>query len=188
MVFPGFTLRLPAWIDQLTNESVAMFSSDQEKMHWVIDLSRRNIVADGGGPFGAAIFEVGTGKLVALGVNLVAPSNCSVMHAEIVAIIMAQQRLGTYALGQDGTARYELVSSTEPCAMCMGAIPWAGISRLVYGARDEDARQVGFDEGDKPLNWQQCFARRGIEVVGGVCRDEATAVLQLYGQQQGVIY
>ena len=205
MIYPEFTLCLPAWIDKFTNESPSTFSSDQEKMRWVIELSRRNIAAnttigdgvktanvtdaaDGGGPFGAAIFEIGTGKLVAPGVNLVVPSNCSVMHAEMVAIILAQQRLKTYVLGQEGTARFELVSSTEPCAMCMGAILWAGISRLLYGARDEDARQVGFDEGDKPQDWQQCFARRGIEVVRDLCREEAAAVLQLYGQQQGILY
>ncbi|MCK4502156.1 MAG: nucleoside deaminase, partial [Desulfuromonadales bacterium] len=68
------------------------------------------------------------------------------------------------------------------------AIPWAGISRLLCGARDEDARQIGFDEGDKPQDWQQCFVQRGIEVVHNLCRQEAVAVLQLYGQQQGTLY
>lgn len=190
MILPEFTLHLPVWIDQFVDESPPIFSSDHEKMSWVIELSRRNILAkgDGGGPFGAAIFEVGSGKLVAPGVNLVVASNCSVMHAELVAIILAQQCLGSYVLEREGTARFELVSSTEPCAMCMGAIPWAGISRLLYGARDEDARQLGFDEGDKPQDWQQCFARRGIEVVRDLCHQEAAAVLQLYGQQQGVLY
>ena len=41
----------------------------------------------------------------------------------------------------------EMVASTQPCAMCLGATPWSGIRRLVCGARDEDAEEIGFDEG-----------------------------------------
>ena len=187
MIFPEFTLRLPTWIDQFTGTAPKTFATDEEKMDWVIELSRHNI-ANGGGPFGAAIFAVDSGKLIAPGVNLVVPSNSSVMHAEMVAIMVAQQCLGRYTLGADPTTKFELVSSTEPCAMCMGAIPWAGISRLLYGASDEDARKIGFDEGDKPADWQTCYAQRGIEVVSELCRTEAAQVLQAYGEQEGVLY
>ncbi len=187
MPTPDFTIHLPDWLQQTIASPLPPFSTDEEKMAWVIDLARRN-VADGGGPFGAAIFELGTGRLVAPGVNRVIPACCSVMHAEMVAIIFAQQRLGEYVLGQEDGRRYELVSSTEPCAMCMGAIPWSGISRLLCGARDEDAREVGFDEGDKPHDWVECFGRRGIEVVRDLRRDEAAEVLRQYVREQGVLY
>jgi tRNA(Arg) A34 adenosine deaminase TadA len=140
------------------------------------------------GPFAAAIFETGSGKLVAPGVNLVVPARNSVLHAEIVAIMIAQRVVGHWDLGAEGMPPYELVCSTDPCAMCLGAIPWSGVRRLVCGARDEDARAIGFDEGLKPENWLQGFEERGISVVRDVMREEARAVLREYAQSGGVIY
>ncbi len=182
-----FHLRLPAWLIQQLDKPLPALTTDQQKMIWIIELSRYNI-ANNGGPFAAAVFERTTGQLIATGVNLVIPTNCSVMHAEIVALIMAQQETGHSLLEQNTAHSYELFSTTEPCAMCMGAIPWAGISRLVCGARDEDARKIGFDEGDKPDNWVQNFAKRNISVVRDLCRHEASQVLEQYAQQQGTLY
>jgi predicted metal-dependent phosphoesterase TrpH len=58
----------------------------------------------------------------------------------------------------------------------------------VCGARDEDARRIGFDEGDKPTNWIANLERRGIEVVRDVARAEATSVLEDYAKSGGMIY
>jgi tRNA(Arg) A34 adenosine deaminase TadA len=99
---------------------------------------------------------------------------------------MAQQALGTWNLGAD--SRVELVTSCEPCAMCYGAVPWSGVKHLVCGARKEDAEAAGFDEGDKPEDWQKSLTRRGIEVISGVLRDEAAEVFEHYKQNSGVIY
>lgn len=184
---PEFHLRLPDWLIQLLNDPLPELISDEQKMGWVIELSERNIANDGG-PFAAAVFERSAGQLISVGVNLVMPTTCSVMHAEIVALIMAQQQTAQAPLEQTSAHSYELFSSTEPCAMCMGAIPWAGISRLVCGARDEDARKIGFDEGDKPNDWVNHYAKRNISVVRDLCRREAAKVLEQYGQQQGTIY
>ena len=139
------------------------------------------------GPFAAAIFDVDTCELVASGVNLVVSQQSSMLHAEIVAIMRAQQRLATYDLSRGGR-RMELVTSTEPCAMCFGAVPWAGLRRVVCAARDADARQLGFDEGAKVADWAEALRARGIEVVTDVRRDEAAAVLETYRQQRGAIY
>lgn len=182
-----FQLRLPDWLIQHLDKPLPPLTSDQRKMAWVIDLSRQNIANDGG-PFAAAVFERSTGQLISAGVNLVVPTNCSVMHAEIVAIIMAQQQIEHYLLEATEEKNYELFSTTEPCAMCMGAIPWAGISRLVCGARDEDARKIGFNEGDKPDDWVKKFSQRNISVVRDLCRLEAAHVLEQYGQQHGTLY
>lgn len=184
---PEFHLRLPDWLIQHLNTPLPTLTSDQQKMAWVIELSRHNIANDGG-PFAAAVFDSSTNQLISAGVNLVIPTNCSVMHAEIVALIMAQQETGRYHLEQNSEHSYELFSTTEPCAMCMGAIPWAGISRLVCGARDEDARKIGFNEGDKPNDWVKNFSQRNISVVRDLCRHEAAQVLKQYGQQQGTLY
>ena len=157
-------------------------------MRLVIGLARENVVRGAGGPFAAAVFESATGRLVSAGVNLVTALNSSIAHAEIVAIMLAQQRAGTYDLGGPGMPRLELVTSTEPCAMCLGAVPWSGVRRLICGASEADARSIGFDEGAKPPEWQQGLETRGIEVARNVCREEAVAVLRLYADRGGVIY
>ena len=72
--------------------------------------------------------------------------------------------------------------------MCLGAIPWSGIASLVCGARDEDARKIGFDEGDKPEQWWELFKSRNIQVTRDILRHEATSVMQKYIDQGGIIY
>lgn len=153
-------------------------------MALVTELVRRNI-AEGGGPFAAAVFDR-SGRLVAPGVNRVVPDSAPIAHAEIVAIAAAGQRLGSWDLRSRG--RFELVTSTEPCAMCLGAVPWSGVSSLVIGARDADAREVGFDEGHKPEGWLATLVDRGIEVVRDVGRDDVVALLGHYARSGGPIY
>ena len=81
-----------------------------------------------------------------------------------------------------------LYSTAEPCAMCLGAIPWSGVNRVVCGARDADVRAVGFDEGDKPVRWVEKFRRRGIAVTRDVRRAEAVGLLARYAAEGGVQY
>ncbi len=157
-------------------------------MRLAVELSRLNVRNDTGGPFGAAIFERETGRLLAPGVNLVVGSGCSVFHAEMVAIMVAQKVVGTFDLGADNLPSYELVTTTEPCAMCLGATPWSGVRHLVCGARDEDARAVGFDEGSKTSEWVGALEDRGITVQQDVLREEAVAVLREYAERGGEIY
>lgn len=178
-----FDLRLPSWIDDIAG-SAPRNGSEADRMAFAIDLARKNVAQGTGGPFGAAIFSQ-TGALVSVGVNLVTSASCSVFHAEIVAIIMAQRALGTFDLSSH---HLELYSSTEPCAMCLGAIPWSGVRKLVCGARDEDARVVGFDEGAKPPDWKAGLVERGISVVTDICRGDAAAVLDEYARGGGRIY
>ncbi|MGB0909071.1 MAG: nucleoside deaminase [Nitrospirales bacterium] len=157
-------------------------------MTLITDLAHLNVKYRTGGPFAAGIFNSETNRLIAPGVNLVTTSQASIAHAEIVAITLAQQALHHHDLGADGLAPHELVTSTEPCAMCLGAIPWSGIKALTCGARDEDARAIGFDEGAKPHNWVEALEERGISVTRDVHRIEATQVLQNYKKDGGIIY
>ncbi len=179
-------LKLPAWLRALAQRERCTFASADSRMRFAIELSRQNIEQRTGGPFGAAVFEADTGRLVSVGVNLVEASNCSMAHAEMMAIALAQQALGHYDLGAAGV--YELATTTEPCAMCLGAIPWSGVRRVVCAAHGEDAAAIGFDEGAKPANWVGELQKRGIEVVRDLLRDEARAVLQQYAQSGGLIY
>jgi tRNA(Arg) A34 adenosine deaminase TadA len=70
----------------------------------------------------------------------------------------------------------------------LGAVCWSGISKIVCGSRDEDARKIGFDEGPKPQNWVSSLESRGIDVVQDVLRDQATDVLTDYYKNGGLIY
>lgn len=188
MQFPELNLSLPNWLAAFLAEPEYLLPDRQKRMQLVIDLARQNIEQQTGGPFGAAVFEIPTGKLIAPGVNLVETSNCSLAHAEMVALALAQQTLNTFDLAHDPNVSYELVTSTEPCAMCLGAIGWSGVKHLVCGARDEDARAIGFDEGAKPTDWKASLESRGIKVVCDVLRPQAQAVLQQYQKMAGLIY
>ena len=181
------TLHQPAWIHEHLANLPGQVADDTERMALAIELARLNTEHGTGGPFGAAVFE-SSGRLVAVGVNVVVPDSCSFAHAEMTALGAAQQRLKTYDLGAEGLPQHELVTSTEPCAMCMGAVPWSGVRRLVCGARDEDARAVGFDEGPKIAEWPKELQARGIAVVRDVLRDEAAGVLRGYADGGGRIY
>jgi len=187
MKFPAVKIQLPGWVEGFLKGRGELFASVEDRMRLVIDLSRQNVKQQTGGPFGAAVFDQ-EGRLIAPGVNMVSKSNCSVLHAEIVALIMAQNLLGRYDIGDGGILQYDLAASTEPCAMCFGSIPWSGVSRLLCGARDEDARSVGFEEGPKLSDWEAELRSRGIYVCRDVLREEAVKVLQQYAANGGPIY
>ena len=188
MTYPKFAFALPEWIDEIVAVPEQVYPTLDERMQLAIALARSNVQHGTGGPFGAAIFDLESHTLLAPGVNLVVSANSSMLHAEVVAITIAQQIVQSYDLGTQGFPPYELITSTEPCAMCMGAIPWSGVRRLVCGARDEDARRVGFDEGPKPADWVRELTSRHIAVVRDVCRQDAVAVLNDYARGGGVIY
>ena len=181
-------MELPYWAESFLAESQEVFPTIAERMQFVIALSRLNIENKTGGPFGAAIFDREDGRLIAVGVNQVEKINCSIVHAEILAIAMAQKKIGHYDLGAKADMSYELVTSTEPCVMCLGAICWSGVKQIVCGARDEDARAIGFDEGPKPENWIQALEDRGISVVKDILREQAKEVLKDYHKTGGLIY
>jgi tRNA(Arg) A34 adenosine deaminase TadA len=183
----ALTIELPPWLASFARAYVASADIEQ-RMAFVIDAAQRAVDEQSGGPFAAAVFEQDSGALVALGVNLVTTQRMSMLHAEMVAIAVAQTRLGTYDLGAASLPRHELVTSTEPCAMCLGAIPWCGVTRVITAARDEDARRIGFDEGAKPDSWQAALQQRGIAVITDVQRDAARAVLDGYAASGGRIY
>ena len=188
MQLPQVRLRLPGWLDALLSDGDRIYPTVEERMQLIIELSRLNVQHGTGGPFGAGVFDMETNALVAPGVNVVVPSNCSVAHAEMMAIMVAQQVVGAFDLGGEGLPPYELVASTEPCAMCFGAIPWSGVRQLVCGARDQDARSIGFDEGPKLADWAQALEGRGIAVTRDICRQEAADVLREYAIQGGAVY
>jgi tRNA(Arg) A34 adenosine deaminase TadA len=186
MKLPEIKIHLPDWIESFLDQTENVHSQIEDRIRLVIELSQCNIEKQTGGPFAAAIFDQ-QGKLIVPGVNMVTSTNCSILHAEMVAIALAQKILGCYDLS-GGEEKYDLVSTTEPCAMCLGAVQWSGVSRLICAARDEDARKIGFDEGSKPDNWIGKLEKRGITVLRDVLRDDAVKVLEKYKASGGTIY
>ena len=186
MLATEITLALPSWIDDEIG-APRLFADADARLALAIRLARRNIAEGTGGPFGAAIFSE-DGRLVAAGVNRVLPQNCSAAHAEIVAFIAAQARLGRARINEDGQ-RYILATSAQPCAMCYGASFWAGIDVLEIGARNTDVMELSeFDEGPLPADWIGELERRGITVRRDILRDEAREVFHAYARSGGRAY
>ena len=182
-------LLLPGWMEGLCPPQSQVYPALEGRMKLVLRLARENVTRQTGGPFAAAVFETGSGKLIAAGVNRVESMNCSVAHAEIMAIMLAQERLRTYDLGIDPRHAHELVSSAQPCAMCFGAILWSGVTRLTFAARARDVKGIlGFDEGPMPRAWKKELAARGIEVLPPILSREGREVLKLYHEKGGTIY
>jgi tRNA(Arg) A34 adenosine deaminase TadA len=175
--------RMPEWIAREIDVETPR-RDDAARMRLAVELARRN-VAHGGGPFGALVVEEGTGRVVAVGANWVVQQRSSLLHAEMVAIAFAEARVGSHTLGEGD---HVLVSSSEPCAQCLGATVWSGVRRLVCGARTADAEAIGFDEGPRPGDWVAQLAARGIGVTLDVLRADACAVLAAYGANGGAIY
>ena len=184
-------LTLPHWVREAVDDTGPV-AGDEARVALAIELSRRNVDAGTGGPFGAVVFGP-DGRVVAAGVNRVTPHACSLAHAETMAYMLAQQRLGRRRLNRDEDDRpagpFVLATSAQPCCQCYGATVWAGIDRLLIGARAADVEELTeFDEGPLPQDWVGELERRGIAVVRDLLREDARAVLRAYGEAGGERY
>ncbi|MGQ0648320.1 MAG: nucleoside deaminase [Gemmatimonadaceae bacterium] len=186
-VSDALVIALPAWATEREHRGT-IYVTDRDRMQLVVDLARENVERRTGGPFGAAVFEEATGRLVAIGVNSVVRLNNSTLHAEIVAFMRAQAAIGSFTLALPGRPSHEIFTSCEPCAMCLGASLWSGVKRVVFAARRDDATRLAFDEG--PV-FPESFAylrRKGIRVESGPLRDAAREVMELYRTSGAPIY
>lgn len=113
--------------------------SDRDFLLQAVELARSTMRQGFGGPFGALVVK--DGVVIAEGFNQVTSANDPTAHAEITAIREACRRLETFDLG--GCVLY---SSCEPCPMCLAAIYWARLDRLVYASTRDDAAAIGFDD------------------------------------------
>jgi tRNA(Arg) A34 adenosine deaminase TadA len=178
---------LPDWVLQVV-EPGQLLHGDEARMRVAIRLARENVIQGTGGPFGAAIFEAGSGRLAGVGVNLVVPLNNSCLHAEVVAFMTAQAARQSYTLAAPGLPDHELFTSCEPCAMCLGASLWSGVKRVVWAATRDDADKLAFDEGPVFASSYKYLRRRGLSFTPEVLRAEAQQVFRLYSERGGEIY
>lgn len=128
----------------------------------------------GNHPFGALLADA-DGSVVAEAENTVNTAHDVTGHAETNLVSLASQRFEG-----DELAGMTLVTSCEPCAMCSGAIHWAGIGAVVYGLSEEGLLAMTGDDPANPTLALPCrtvFAsgRKRIEVTGPLLEDEARA-------------
>lgn len=144
-------------------------SNDRRFLEIAIRTAGENM-DDGGGPFGAVV--VREGKIIARAGNRVVPGHDPTAHAEVMAIRMAAEHLGTHDLG--GCTIY---ASCEPCPMCLGAVYWAGIRRIVYASDRYRAAEAGFSDNRIYEELALESTRRSIAMVRGL-KEEGDSILK----------
>ena len=144
-------------------------------MRQAIQLAMDNI-KNGGGPFGAVIVK--DGEVIATGVNRVTANNDPTAHAEVTAIRQACEKLGTFSL--EGC---DIYASCEPCPMCLGAIYWARLDHLYYGANKHDAAAAGFDDQFIYEELELPSGNRHLKTAS-LLEDEAQAPFTLWAQHE----
>ena len=114
-------------------------SEDERYMARAVHQARRTMREAAGGPVGAVV--VRDGEVFGAGGNSVAAACDPTAHAEINAIRTAAQRINDFRL--DGCTLY---ATAEPCPMCLAAILWCGIERVVYSVTHDQMASAGFDD------------------------------------------
>ena len=152
---------------------------DNPFMARAIQLSIENVRSGRGGPFGAVIVQ--NGAVIAESANQVTATNDPTAHAEVLAIRLACQKLGTFELKE-----CELYTSCEPCPMCLGAIYWARLLRVYFGNLAADAAHIGFDDSAIYREIAQPHVQRGIPMIQ-MMRQEALAAFRAWEQMPNKI-
>jgi tRNA(adenine34) deaminase len=157
-----------------------MTTADDERFMRIAIEASRAALREGNSPYGAALVSAAGELLYVAKNNQVTSGDCT-GHAETALI-----REVCAAMGADKLAGATVYASGEPCAMCAGALFWARVARVVFGAGNAAIMRVG--GGDTlSLHTAQVLAAasRAIEVVGPVLEEEAVAVLKEKAQQAG---
>jgi tRNA(Arg) A34 adenosine deaminase TadA len=143
-----------------------------EFLREAIELSLKNVDSGDGGPFGAVV--VRGGEVIARGRNQVLRDNDPTAHAEVVAIRQACARLDAFSL--EGC---EICASCQPCSMCLSAIYWARIERIMFAADAGDAAAAGFDDAAFYEELAKPMKERAIPMTQAL-RGEAQRAFQLW--------
>jgi len=153
---------------------MALGRAQQEHLLRAIELARRSR-EDGNHPFGSLLVDA-SGRVVLKAENTVVTARDVTGHAELNLMRAASMQFDDGVL-QGAT----LYASTEPCAMCSGAIYWSGIGRVVYALGSETLTAiVNEDDGTSTLalSCREVFARGRckVDVSGPHLTEQAAAV------------
>lgn len=146
--------------------------TDKDYMNIAIEFSKKAYY-----PYGAIIVK--DNEIIGRSDKEVPIVKTAYNHAELRAIEDAMEHLGGHLCAEGGKG-CTIYSSCEPCAMCMGAILYTGIERLVYGATLEDSKECVNDILAHAEDVANVCKNRKIEIVSEVERDEAIKVLKYW--------
>ncbi len=153
-----------------------MNREDEKFMREAIEMAKKGMLNDEGGPFGAVIVK--DGQIIGRGNNRVTSTNDPTAHAEVVAIRDACSHLGDFQL-EDCI----IYTSCEPCPMCLGAIYWARPKKMFYGCSKEDAAAIQFDDAFIYKEIPLPASERQIETQQ-LLRDEAVKVFEAWENKE----
>lgn len=131
-----------------------------------------------GGPFGAVVVK--DNVVIAKGANEVLAANDPTAHAEMVAIRLACQALGTYDL-----SGCELYATGEPCPMCLSAIIWANIRKVYYSNTVKAAEAIGFRDD---LIYRHLRGEEMALEIEQLDEGSCLKLYEMYQEQQKTIY
>lgn len=137
----------------------------------------RQAAANGDHPFGALLVK--DGQVILTAVNTIFSEHDITRHAELNLVSQACRRLDADALAQ-----CTLYTSTEPCAMCAGAIFWAGIPAIVYGCDAVSLGEIASGRFVVPSRELLGRATRPTTIIGPILLDEGRAIHQAYWPQR----
>jgi tRNA(Arg) A34 adenosine deaminase TadA len=157
--------------------NLSVLSPSERDAHFLrrsFEIARR-AMNHGNHPFGAILVDASR-KILIEAENGYMPAHDGTAHAERLLATQACTTIDANIL-RNAT----LYSSAEPCAMCAGAIYWAGIGRLVYGLSEHRLRELTGNHPENPTLDLPCrevlgSGQRNTEVVGPLLEDEAAAV------------
>ena len=146
--------------------------NDEKFMRLAFELARA-AVEHGNQPYGALVVK--GGEIVAQAESAKLTTRDCSRHAELTVACQAAK-----LLSKEDMQECTLYTSTEPCAMCTGAIYWSGIGRVVYGCPNEDLGRIL--SGNLDISTREILSRgtRKVEVVGPILRDEAFEIHRDY--------
>ena len=165
--------------DFTMNQAAAKPLTDLQALQLAIDASAAAVV-NGDGPFGATLVSSDGGQHLVAANNVKSASDCT-GHAEMNVLRAAQQQWG-----RDKLRGATLYASGEPCAMCAGALFWAGVNRVVFGASQADViRLLGISPA-MPINSRTTLAgaQPAVQIEGPLLNEEACAVLKLSARKR----
>jgi tRNA(Arg) A34 adenosine deaminase TadA len=157
-----------------SNSNMTTSERDEHFLRQSFEVARRALT-HGNHPFGAILVDQNHNVLIEAE-NSYMPAHDGTAHAER---LLATQACTT--VSPDILRNATIYSSAEPCAMCAGAIYWAGIGRLVYGLSEHRLRAVTGNHPENPtldLPCREVFksGQRSVEVIGPLLEDEAEAL------------
>ncbi|WP_202108332.1 nucleoside deaminase [Succinivibrio dextrinosolvens] len=141
-------------------------------------------IDNGKGPFYAEIYDEHYNFIVGAS-NSVVETQCALNHAEMNTLKLAFDKYKNYNLSH---YKLTLFVNAEPCIMCLGAIMWSGVNKIIFSVPSSEVERItGFDEGFKP-NWFEEMKKRNIKACGGIDEEYGKKILQYYVDLGKTIY